>query len=184
MGNRISKVVTRNGDNGTTGEYPRYRLIKMNLCVQAIGEVDELNSEIGVVVAFSDDDGINQQLLGIQHDLFNLGGMLSYPDFDGFSSERVDALEALVDDYNDSLPPLKEFILPGGTQAAAHAQKARAVCRRTERVVVTLSASDTQLSGAGKYLNRLSDLLFTLGRLFNQRAGCDEVLWSSHRTKG
>ena len=139
MGNRISKVYTRTGDNGTTGISGDIRLNKNDPLIQAIGEVDELNSEIGVIVAFSDDDDINQQLQGIQHDLFNLGGMLSYPQFDGFSAARVDALEALIDRYNEELSPLKEFILPGGTKAASLAQKTRAVCRRVERCLVTLN---------------------------------------------
>ena len=194
MGNRISKVYTRTGDNGTTGISGDIRLPKNDPLIQAIGEIDELNSDIGMIVAFSDDAGINGQLQGIQHDLFNLGGMLSYPQFDGFTASRVDALEALIDEYNEELSPLKEFILPGGTQAAAVAQKARAVCRRVERCLVSLnqyyeqnemgfdSLTKTQLLGANKYVNRLSDLLFTIGRLLNKRAGSDEIMWSSHRT--
>lgn len=194
MGNRISKVYTRTGDNGTTGISGDIRLPKNDPLIQAIGEVDELNSDIGMIVAFSTDADINGQLQGIQHDLFNLGGMLSYPQFDGFSATRVDALEGLIDQYNEELSPLKEFILPGGTQAAAVAQKTRAVCRRVERCLVTLnqyyeqnemgfdSASEAQLVGASKYVNRLSDLLFTIGRLLNKRAGSDEIMWSSHRT--
>jgi len=194
MGNRISKVYTRTGDNGTTGISGDIRLPKNDPLIQAIGEIDELNSDIGMIVAFSDDAGINGQLQGIQHDLFNLGGMLSYPQFDGFAATRVDALEALIDEYNEELSPLKEFILPGGTQAAAVAQKARAVCRRVERCLVGLnqyyeqnemgfdSVSKAQRVGANKYVIRLSDLLFTIGRLLNKRAGSDEIMWSSHRT--
>ena len=195
MGNRISKVYTRTGDNGTTGISGDIRLAKNDPLIEAIGEVDELNSDIGVIVAFCQDDHINTQLQGIQHDLFNLGGMLSYPQFDGFAAHRVEALEALIDEYNEELSPLKEFILPGGTQAAAHAQKTRAVCRRVERRLVALSqfyeaqevafesVSTEQLAGASRYVNRLSDLLFTVGRLLNKRAERDEIMWSSHRTK-
>lgn len=195
MGNRISKVYTRTGDSGTTGISGDIRLSKSDPLIQAIGEVDELNSEIGVIVAFSADEEINQQLQGIQHDLFNLGGMLSYPQFDGFAAGRVDALETLIDRYNEELSPLKEFILPGGNQAAALAQKTRAVCRRVERCLVSLSqayqqmpaeydsVSSEQLSGATKYVNRLSDLLFTIGRVLNKRAGDAEIMWSSHRTQ-
>lgn len=195
MGNRISKVYTRTGDNGTTGISGDIRLPKNDPLIQAIGEIDELNSDIGVIVAFSADADINGELQGIQHDLFNLGGMLSYPQFDGFAAVRVDALEALIDRYNEELSPLKEFILPGGTQAAAVAQRTRAVCRRVERCLVSLSqyyelnemgfdsVSVEQLTGANKYVNRLSDLLFTIGRLLNKRAGSDEIMWSSHRTK-
>jgi len=194
MGNRISKVYTRTGDNGTTGISGDIRLPKNDPLIQAIGEIDELNSDIGMIVAFSDDVDINGQLQGIQHDLFNLGGMLSYPQFDGFAAARVDALEALIDEYNEELSPLKEFILPGGTQAAAVAQKTRAVCRRVERCLVSLnqyyeqnemgfdSVNEAQLVGANKYVNRLSDLLFTIGRLLNKRASSDEIMWSSHRT--
>ena len=195
MGNRISKVYTRTGDSGTTGISGDIRLSKDDPLIEAIGEVDELNSEIGVLVAFTTEDAVNQQLQGIQHDLFNLGGMLSYPAFDGFNAKRVDALEHLIDEYNEELSPLKEFILPGGTQAAAFAQRTRAVCRRVERRMVSLSryyeaqpadfeaASTEQLQGAARYLNRLSDLLFVLGRLLNHRAGQDEIMWSSHRTQ-
>lgn len=194
MGNRISKVYTRTGDNGTTGISGDIRLPKNDPLIQAIGEIDELNSDIGVIVAFSDDADINEQLQKIQHDLFNVGGMLSYPQFDGFAAARVDELEALIDRYNEELSPLKEFILPGGTQAAAVAQKTRAVCRRVERCMVSLSqyyelnemgfdsVNAEQLTGANKYVNRLSDLLFTIGRLLNKRAGSDEIMWSSHRT--
>lgn len=195
MGNRISKVYTRTGDNGTTGISGDIRLPKNDPLIQAIGEIDELNSDIGVIVAFSDDADINGELQGIQHDLFNLGGMLSYPQFDGFAAARVDALEALIDRYNEELSPLKEFILPGGTQAAAVAQRTRAVCRRVERCLVSLSqyyelnemgfdsVSADQLTGANKFVNRLSDLLFTIGRLLNKRADSDEIMWSSHRTR-
>ena len=120
--------------------------------------------------------------------------MLSYPQFDGFAANRVEALEALIDQYNEELSPLKEFILPGGTKAAAVAQKTRAVCRRVERCLVTLNQyyaenemgfdapSAEQLMGASKFVNRLSDLLFTIGRLLNKRAGSDEIMWLSHRT--
>ena len=195
MSNRISKVYTRTGDNGTTGISGDIRLPKNDPLIQAIGEIDELNSDIGVIVAFSDDADINGELQGIQHDLFNLGGMLSYPQFDGFAAARVDALEALIDRYNEELSPLKEFILPGGTQAAAVAQRTRAVCRRVERCLVSLSqyyelnemgfdsVSADQLTGANKFVNRLSDLLFTIGRLLNKRADSDEIMWSSHRTR-
>lgn len=194
MGNRISKVYTRTGDTGTTGIAGNIRLSKDDLLIHAIGEVDELNSEIGVVVAFSDDAAINAELQGIQHDLFNIGGMFAYPEFDGFNAGRTDTLENLIDSYNEELEPLKEFILPGGTQAAAYALKARAVCRRVERVLVTLMhyyaetevdfehVSEAQTQGAIRYINRLSDLLFTVGRLLNKRKQTAEIMWASHRT--
>lgn len=194
MGNRISKVYTRTGDAGTTGIAGNIRLNKNDLLIQAIGEVDELNSEIGVVVSFSQDEQINEELQGIQHDLFNVGGMFAYPEFDGFAASRVNHLEKLIDLYNDELEPLREFILPGGDQAAAYAMKARAVCRRVERSLVSLGqyyqetevdfdhVSAEQLSGASKYVNRLSDLLFTVGRLLNKRSDTPEIMWASHRT--
>lgn len=194
MGNRISKVYTRTGDAGTTGIAGNIRLDKDNLLIHAIGEVDELNSEIGVITAFSKDTEIIEVLRGIQHDLFNMGGMFAYPEFDGFAVARVEVLEELIDTYNDELEPLKEFILPGGEKDAAFALKTRAVCRRVERGLVTLMhyydetdidfehASNEQISGALRYINRLSDLLFTMGRLLNKRANCDEIMWASHRT--
>lgn len=195
MGNRISKVYTRTGDAGTTGIAGNIRLNKDDLLIQSIGEVDELNSELGVVVAFSEDEAVNTELMGIQHDLFNVGGMFAYPEFDGFDASRVTHLENLIDQYNEELSPLEEFILPGGCQSAAYAMKARAVCRRVERGLVSLGhyykdvevdfnhVSEEQLSGASKYVNRLSDLLFTVGRLLNKRNGTEEVLWASHRTQ-
>ena len=194
MGNRISKVYTRTGDNGTTGIAGNIRLNKDDLLIHAIGEVDELNSEIGVIVAFSEDGSINKELQGIQHDLFNIGGMFAFPEFDGFVATRADQLEGLIDIYNEELAPLKEFILPGGTHAASYALKARAVCRRVERSLVTLMhfyennevdfqhVNEIQLNGAIKYINRLSDLLFTVGRLLNKRNNTAEIMWASHRT--
>lgn len=194
MGNRISKVYTRTGDAGTTGIAGDIRLDKDDLLIHAIGEVDELNSELGVIVAFCADTEINAVLQGIQHDLFNVGGVFAYPEFDGFNPERTASLEALIDSYNEELQPLKEFILPGGNKAAAIALKARAVCRRVERSVVSLGhhyqnhevdftrVSDEQLSNISRYINRLSDLLFTMGRLLNHRAGDAEIMWASHRT--
>ena len=194
MGNRISKVYTRTGDKGRTGISGNIRLDKDDLLIQAIGEIDELNSEIGVIVAFSFDAEINAELQGIQHDLFNIGGMFAYPEFDGFTVSRVDDLETYIDKYNGELEPLKEFILPGGNKEAALALKARAVCRRVERGLVTLmhfyakndvdfeNASEFQIIGAIRYINRLSDLLFTMGRVLNSRSNTDELMWASHRT--
>lgn len=194
MGKRISKVYTRTGDKGTTGIAGNIRLDKDDLLIQTIGEVDELNSEIGVIVAFSDDDEINAELQRIQHDLFNVGGMFAYPEFDGFAVSRVETLEALIDQYNEELEPLVEFILLGGKKDAALALKTRAVCRRVERNLVSLMhfyaendvdfdhASNEQISGAIRYINRLSDLLFTIGRLLNKRGNTAEIMWASHRT--
>ena len=194
MGNRISKVYTRTGDKGRTGIAGNTRLDKDDLLIQAIGEIDELNSEIGVIVAFSFDAEINTELRGIQHDLFNIGGMFAYPEFDGFMVSRVDDLEAYIDKYNGEIEPLKEFILPGGNKEAALALKTRAVCRRVERGLVTLmhfyakndvdfeNASEIQIIGAIRYINRLSDLLFTMGRVLNSRSNTDEIMWASHRT--
>ena len=194
MGNRISKVYTRTGDSGRTGIAGNIRLDKHDLLIHAIGEVDELNSEIGVIVAFSFDAEINTELQGIQHDLFNIGGMFAYPEFDGFTESRVADLETYIDKYNEELEPLKEFILPGGTKEAALALKTRAVCRRVERGLVKLmhfyadtdveftNASEEQIIGAIRYINRLSDLLFTIGRVLNSRSNTEEIMWASHRT--
>ncbi len=194
MGNRISKVYTRTGDKGRTGIAGNVRLDKHDLLIHAIGEVDELNSEIGVIVAFSYDAEITDELQGIQHDLFNIGGMFAYPEFDGFTESRVDSLETYIDKYNAELEPLKEFILPGGSKDAALALKTRAVCRRVERGLVKLmhfysenevefkNVSEEQITGAIRYINRLSDLLFTIGRVLNSRSNTDEIMWASHRT--
>jgi len=177
MGNRLSKIVTRTGDAGTTGLGDGTRVAKDSLRIETIGQVDELNSTIGVLLAEEIPGEVRNALTGVQHDLFDLGGELCIPGMNMISDAQVARLEALVERFNDDLPPLKDFILPGGSRAAALAHLARTVCRRAERQVVSLANSESVSDFARKYLNRLSDLLFVLGRALNRTAGCGDVLW-------
>lgn len=177
MGNRLSKIVTRTGDAGTTGLGDGSRVAKDCLRIEAIGEVDELNSSLGVVLSAEVPDAIRDALLGVQNDLFDLGGELCIPGLNIVSDAHIERLEALVTQFNDDLSPLKEFILPGGTPAAALAHLSRTICRRAERRVVHLSNSEAVSEFALKYLNRLSDLLFVLGRALNVAGGRGDVLW-------
>lgn len=182
MGHRLSKIVTRTGDAGTTGLGDGSRVGKDSQRIAAIGEVDELNSTLGVLLAETLPDAITACLLEVQHDLFDLGGELSIPGYAAVSQDHVARLEDAVERFNEGLPPLKEFILPGGTRPAAVAHVARTVCRRAERAVVALAAVEPVNDPARRYLNRLSDLLFILARTLNRTAGGSDVLW--HRTRG
>ncbi|MBL8394975.1 MAG: cob(I)yrinic acid a,c-diamide adenosyltransferase [Candidatus Accumulibacter sp.] len=184
MGNRLSKIVTRTGDAGTTGLGDGTRVGKDSLRIETIGQVDELNSTIGLLLNEEMPDGIRQALIGVQHDLFDLGGELCIPGMNMISDEQVARLEDLVEQFNADLPPLKDFILPGGTRAAASAHLARTVCRRAERHVVHLASSETVSGFARKYLNRLSDLLFVLGRALNRAGGRGDVLWVQGKNRG
>jgi len=177
MGNRLSKIVTRTGDAGTTGLGDGSRVGKDCMRIEVIGEVDELNSSLGVLLGEEIPEPIRAVLLDIQHDLFDLGGELCIPGSTVINAAQVSRLEAAVTQYNASLSPLKEFILPGGTRAAALAHLARTTCRRAERRLVHLAQSEAVSDGARKYINRLSDLLFVLGRALNQAAGHSDVLW-------
>lgn len=177
MGHRLSKIYTRTGDAGETGLGDGSRVPKDSWRVHALGEIDELNSAIGVLLAEELPADIRAVLAGVQHDLFDLGGEVCIPGNASMSEERVARLEALLDEYNRSLPPLKEFILPGGTRAAGLAHLARTVCRRAERALVALARVEPVGTAARKYLNRLSDLLFVLGRTLNRAAGGSDVLW-------
>ncbi|WP_372764727.1 cob(I)yrinic acid a,c-diamide adenosyltransferase, partial [Litorivivens sp.] len=173
-----SKIYTRTGDDGTTGLGDGSRIDKDAPRMEAIGTVDEINSHVGVLVAaLADEDEYRPLLSQIQHDLFDLGGELAVPGFTLITDERITALENELDRLNESLPPLKNFILPGGNLAAAHCHLARVVCRRAERCVITLSKTDSINEPVRKYLNRLSDLLFVLARLIARRDGGQEVLW-------
>ena len=178
MGNRLSKIYTRTGDDGTTGLGDGGRLPKDHPRMQAIGSVDELNSLIGMLIAeLPDGDALREPLSAIQHNLFNLGGELSIPGYVIINPKHVAALEALLDQLNEPLPPLKNFILPGGSRSAAICHLARAVCRRAERDLVTL-ARDHEINLSGRhYINRLSDFLFVLARVLARRDGGQEVLW-------
>lgn len=179
MGNRLSKIYTRTGDAGTTGLGDGTRVAKDHLRVQAMGDVDELNAVIGLMLTEPISAQIQEALTQIQHDLFNLGGELCMPGYDLVKAERVTALEQTLDSWNESLQPLKEFILPGGSRAAAYCHLARTVCRRAERIMHTLNAQEALTAVSLQYINRLSDLLFVLCRQLNQEAGVPDVLWNN-----
>ena len=181
MGHRLSKIVTRTGDAGTTGLGDGSRTGKDSARIDAIGEIDELNSSIGVLRAEGLPVDIDQCLSEVQHDLFDLGGELSVPGYSAVTDEHVARLEAAVDRFNEGLPPLKEFILPGGKRSAALAHVSRTVCRRAERALVALGAAEPISEVSRRYLNRLSDLLFVLARVLNRVDGGSDVLWQRQR---
>lgn len=177
MGHRLSKIYTRTGDAGTTGLGDGSRTGKDAPRIVAMGEVDETNSLLGVMLCEELPAEVRELLTGIQHDLFDLGGELCIPGSSYVAAGQPARLEAAIDRYNAELLPLKEFILPGGTRAAAQAHLARAVCRRGERALVALAQAEPVSDTARQYLNRLSDLLFVLARWLNLKAGCGDVLW-------
>ena len=182
MGHRLSKIVTRTGDAGTTGLGDGSRIGKDSARIDAIGEIDELNSSIGVLRAERLPADIDGCLSEVQHDLFDLGGELSVPGYSAVTDEHVARLEVAVDGFNEGLPPLKEFILPGGKRSAALAHVSRTVCRRAERALVGLGAVEPVSDVSRRYLNRLSDLLFVLARVLNRVDGGSDVLWQRQRT--
>jgi cob(I)alamin adenosyltransferase len=177
MGYRLSKIYTRTGDAGTTGLGDGTRVPKDAPRIAALGDVDELNAVIGLLLCEELPGEVRKLLLGVQHDLFDLGGELSVPGGAFLKATQPQRLETEIDRYNADLPRLKEFILPGGTRAAALTHHARTVCRRAERAVVTLAQTETVSAPARQYLNRLSDLLFVLARWLNHHAGHGDVLW-------
>lgn len=179
MGNRLSRVVTRTGDKGSTGMADGSRRNKDDARVHCLGEVDELNAHIGVVLGLLDDGPAQQLLFSIQHDLFDIGAELCQPGKTLIGDEYVDALEASVESLNDGLPALKEFILPGGSPAVAAIQLARSVSRRVERGLVSLAGQESVNPVTNRYMNRLSDLLFVLGRAQAHEDGSGEVYWNS-----
>ncbi|MFM1908033.1 MAG: hypothetical protein RLZZ591_1710 [Pseudomonadota bacterium] len=181
MGNRLTQIATRTGDNGTTGLGDNTRVSKNSLRVHAMGEVDELNSGIGVLLCEPMPDDVRLVLVEIQHQLFNLGGELSIPGFELLKSDAVLALDDALATYNDQLPRLQEFILPAGTRAAALAHVSRTVARRAERAVVALGNEEAIKDTPRQYLNRLSDLMFVLARVLNRMNGGDDVYWKSER---
>ena len=181
MGNRLSKIYTRTGDDGSTGLGDGTRVSKDSARVAAYGTVDEANSAIGVVLAQTLPDGVRGALVAIQHQMFDLGGELCIPGHAAITDADVERLEATLDRYNADLPALKDFILPGGGPAAAFCHVARTVVRRAEREVVTLSRHDAVRPEAVRYLNRLSDLLFVLARVLARDSGHGEVLWKHER---
>lgn len=176
-GNRLSKIVTRTGDAGTTGLGDGSRTTKDSLRIDAIGEVDELNSSLGLLLCEDLPARVRAALLDIQHDLFDLGGELCLPGMSIMKDAQVARLEDLADEFNHDLPMLKEFILPGGTRPAALAHLSRTICRRAERAMVHLHNSEPLSEAARRYINRLSDLMFILGRVLNLAGGRGDVLW-------
>ena len=183
MGHRLSKIYTRTGDGGETGLGDGSRVRKDRPRIVALGEIDELNSAIGVLLAEPVPEKIRAILESVQHDLFDLGGDVSIPGRATMTEDQVKRLEALLDEFNAALPPLKEFILPGGTRTAGLAHFARTVCRRAERSIVALSSSEKVADPARAYLNRLSDLLFVLGRVLNREGGRVDVLWQQGKNR-
>ena len=177
MGNRLSKIYTRTGDKGTTGLGDGSRVDKDNLRVEAFGTVDELNSAVGFVLATELPEDIRTCLTRTQHELFDLGGELCMPGFTLVPDSYVDGLEKQLDRFNEDLPPLKDFILPGGSEAAARCHLARTIARRAERRVISFSKNEDVNPASIRYLNRLSDLLFVIARVLARHDGGSEVLW-------
>jgi cob(I)alamin adenosyltransferase len=185
MGQRLTQIATRTGDDGTTGLGDGTRVPKDHLRVQAMGDVDELNSQLGVLLAEPLPDDVRELLVVIQHELFNLGGELSIPGFELLKREAVARLDEALAEHNAVLPKLQEFILPAGTRSAAIAHVCRTVARRAERALIALGATEVVRPEARQYLNRLSDLLFVLARVLNRAnldgLGGDDVYWRSER---
>ena len=185
MGNRLTQIATRTGDDGTTGLSDGSRVPKTHLRVAAMGDVDELNSHLGVLLAEPLPDDVRELLVVVQHELFNLGGELSWPGGTLLKEAAVQHLDDALARYNATLPRLKEFILPAGTRSAALAHVARTVARRAERAVVLLAVQEAVHAAPRQYLNRLSDLLFVLARVLNRAnldgLGGDDVYWKSER---
>ena len=177
MGHRLSKIVTRTGDAGDTGLTGGARVPKTHVRVQAMGDVDELNSQLGVLLALRPPKALATTLTRVQHELFNLGGELSMPGSALVGEEHLVALERDVEALNRTLPPLKEFVLPGGSPAAAAAHLARAICRRAERAVWAVHAIEPLNPAAPRYLNRLSDYLFVAARVLARAKGGREAEW-------
>jgi len=184
LANRLSTIVTRTGDDGTTGLGDGSRVSKHSLRIATIGEVDELNSHIGLLLTEVSAPHIRQDLVDIQHDLFDLGAELCVPGQARLAAQRVAHLDERLAHYNAGLPRLAEFILPGGTRSAAQAHVCRTVCRRAERSLVALDAAEPVGEIARQYCNRLSDLLFVLARTLNRDEGGSEPQWHSERSRG
>jgi cob(I)alamin adenosyltransferase len=182
MGNRLSKIVTRTGDGGTTGLGDGTRVPKESARIEAGGSVDELNCAIGVLLnATGLQEAESACLSGVQQELFDLGGELAIPGLQAIGTTQVERLEAAIEAANAALPPLKEFVMPGGGGGAAECHVARSICRRAERRCWSLARSETVGPDLLRYLNRLSDLLFVYGRVLARRAGGPEVLWQHER---
>ncbi len=184
MGKRLTQIATRTGDDGTTGLGDGTRVAKDAARVAAMGDVDELNSLLGVLACEDLPDDVRAALADIQHDLFDLGGELSIPGYAMVTDAQVGALDGWLADHNARLPRLEEFILPGGSRAASVAHVARTVARRAERSVVALGRVEPVRSQALQYLNRLSDLLFVLARVLNRHAGGSDMQWQKNKNAG
>lgn len=185
MGNRLTKIYTRTGDDGTTGLGDGNRIAKDHRRVEAYGTVDEANSAIGMVLAVSDvPQAVRECLTEVQHDLFDLGGELCIPGYVAIKAEFVERLEHALDGFNENLPPLKDFILPGGGPSAAACHLARTVCRRAERRVWSLAHQEEVNPEGLRYLNRLSDLLFVIARVLARHEQGTEVLWKRGKQTG
>jgi cob(I)alamin adenosyltransferase len=183
MANRLTRIYTRTGDAGETGLADGSRVAKDAPRITAMGDIDELNSVIGVLLAEALPDELRATLVSVQHDLFDLGGELSIPGHPILAASHIQQLEAALDQFNAALPALKDFILPGGSRPAALAHVARTACRRAERSVVTLAKSEAVPALAVPYLNRLSDLLFVMSRVLNRHAGGSDVLWQPGKNR-
>ncbi len=181
MGNRLTQIATRTGDDGTTGLGDNSRVSKDSPRPHAMGDVDELNSHIGLLLCEPLPDAVRELLVSVQHELFNLGGELSIPGFELLKDEALAQLDEALALHNAVLPRLQEFILPAGTRAAAQAHVCRTVARRAERSVVALGAQEPLRDAPRRYLNRLSDLMFVLARVLNRMDGGDDVYWKSQR---
>jgi len=183
MAHRLTKIYTRTGDGGTTGLADRSRVPKDAPRIEAIGAVDELNSTLGVLLAEALPDALRASLDGVQNDLFDLGGELSVPGHAIMSKSHVERLERDLDRFNADLTSLRDFILPGGSRAAALAHAARTVCRRAERRLTTLARKQKVAPALRSYLNRLSDLLFVIARALNRATGRPDVLWQQGKNR-
>ncbi|MBP9941210.1 MAG: cob(I)yrinic acid a,c-diamide adenosyltransferase [Comamonas sp.] len=181
MGNRLSQIATRTGDDGSTGLGDNTRVSKSSARPQAMGDVDELNSHIGLLLCETLPDGVRAVLVDVQHELFNLGGEISIPGYELLKDDALLRLDEALAHYNAQLPRLLEFILPAGTRAASQAHVCRTVARRAERSVVALQEVETMRAAPRQYLNRLSDLMFVLARVLNHVDGGDDVYWKSDR---
>ena len=181
MADRLTKIYTRTGDDGTTGLAKPGRLAKDAARIEAIGAVDELNAHLGLLLSEALPEDIAALLGDLQHRLFDLGGELAMPEYQAIQAAQVTALKAAIDRYNAALAPLKEFILPGGSRAAAQCHVARTVCRRAERRLVNLNRAEPLAPSLLRFVNRLSDLLFVLCRALNQTAGRQDIYWHKKR---
>lgn len=180
MGNRLSKIATRTGDDGTTGLGDGSRVDKDAWRVRAMGDVDELNAHVGLLLCEDMPAALRAALTAIQHDLFDIGGELCIPGYTLLAERQTARLDALLAQYNADLPPLKEFVLPAGSRAAAQAHVCRTVCRRAERAIVALGKAEAVNASLRQYMNRLSDLFFVWSRVLNRHAGVGDVLWQKH----